>query len=221
MGSDDLPAWVVPGSEGFVFATTGDKYTTLARRAARTLRAVTPGCNVDLFTDELIEDDVFDQIHRLDHSWFRPKMQAIRESRFERTVVMDADLVVVADISEVFRILDGCDIAGVEARSRQRRFIPPDTGVPRCVAPVNSGFLAVRTSRRMHAFALAWEHDVRSSESELDQPSFRRLIYQSEVNVFPRDRVQHNMARPARSLAQNEWHPASITCDGTAQAPSG
>lgn len=128
MESDDLSSRVTSGSRGFVFATTGEQYTTLARRAARTLRGVMPQCNIDLFTDRAVDDDVFDQIHRLDHNWFRPKMQAIRESRFERTIVMDADLVVVADISEVFQVLDHCDIAGVEGVTRQRRFIRPDPG---------------------------------------------------------------------------------------------
>ncbi len=162
MQNENTTAGMVPSSEGFVFATTGEEYTTLARRAARTMRAVMPGCNIDLFTDQSIDDDVFDQIHRLDHGWFRPKMQAIRESRFERTVVMDADMVVVADISEVFQVLDHCDIAAVEGASRQEKFIPPDDPVPRCVPPINSGFLAVRASSRLNAFAQAWENDVRS-----------------------------------------------------------
>jgi len=185
MGIGDLPPWVVPDSEGFVFATTGEEYTTLARRAARTLRAVTPRCNVDLFTDQIVEDDVFDQIHRLDHSWFRPKMQAIRESRFERTVVMDADMLVVADISEVFQVLDHCDIAGVEGVTRQKRFIPPDPTIPRCVPPINSGFLAVLASPQLHAFAQAWEDDVRSSGSKIDQPAFRRMICHSDLKFLP------------------------------------
>ncbi len=185
MKTDQLHSPVIPGSEGFVFATTGEKYTTLARRAARTLREVMPGCLVDIFTDQALEDDVFDRIHRLNHNWFRPKMQAVRESRFERSIIMDADIVVVVDISEVFRILDCCDIAGVEGHTRREPMMPANSQVPRCFPPINSGFLAVRASPRMHAFAQAWEDDVRGNASNLDQPSFRRLLYQSDLRFLP------------------------------------
>jgi FkbM family methyltransferase len=185
MESDDLPPRVVPGSQGFVFATTGKNYTTLARRAARTLRAVMPRCNIDLYTDRALDDDVFDQIHRLDHGWFRPKMQAIRESRFERTIVMDADLVVLTDISEVFRVLDRCDIAGVEGTNRAAHMTPSSLDVPRCVPVINSGFLAVRASQRLYAFAQAWEDNVRSKDAALDQPALREMLYYGDLKFLP------------------------------------
>lgn len=72
--------------KGFVFAATGDICVTLARRAARSLRLVHPGAEIDLFTDVRVDDSVFNQVHRLSESWFRPKMEAVLKSRFERTI---------------------------------------------------------------------------------------------------------------------------------------
>ena len=185
MHSDESPVPIVPGSRGFVFATTGKQYTRLARRAARTMRQIMPHCIIDLFTDQPIRDTVFDQIHALDDDWFRPKMRAIRDSRFERTVVMDADMVVVADISDLFQVLDEYDIAGVEAKSRVENMIGVDAVVPRCVPPINTGLLVVRASARLRTFAQVWEDDVRASKSKIDQPSFRRLLYQSDLRYCP------------------------------------
>lgn len=181
-----LPAWVEPGTRGFVFATTGEMYTILARRAARNLRQCMPECSIDLFTDQTVEDPVFDKVHALGHSWFRPKMQTLRESRFEYSIVLDADIIVVADISEVFEVLDRCDIAGAEASvSRQREMIPPDQGVPRCFQPVNSGFLAVRASQKLCDFSESWEKAVRESGSRFDQPALRTLLYEGHLRFMP------------------------------------
>ena len=180
-----LPPWVERGTRGFVFATTGEGYTTLARRAARNLRLLIPACNIDLFTDQVADDRVFDRVHMLGNSWFRPKMQALRESRFERSIVLDADIVVVADISEVFEILDQCDIAGVEAVSRDRLMVPPQMGVPRCFPPINTGFLAVRASQKLCDFTRSWEDSVRQNAALLDQPQFRRQLYRSDLKFLP------------------------------------
>ena len=181
----DLPEWTEPGTQGFVFATTGETYTILARRAARNLRLLMPGCSIDLFTDQPVEDLVFDRIHPLGHSWFRPKMQALRESRFERSIVLDADIIVVADISEVFQLLDRCDIAGVEGVVRSLPMMSSESEVPRCLPPINSGFLAVRASQKLCEFTISWENDVRERASSADQPAFRSHLYHSDLRFLP------------------------------------
>ena len=63
------------GTIGFVFAATGDKYVTLARRAARTLKQVMPDVPVDLFTDLPVSDPTLSQIHSLETATHRPKIR--------------------------------------------------------------------------------------------------------------------------------------------------
>lgn len=182
------------GTKGFVFATTGEKYTVLARRAARTMRQVMPTCNIDLFTDQNIYDDVFDRIHHLDDGWYRPKMRAIRESRFERSVVLDADIVVTTDISEVFQILDICDIAGVEAVGRPQKMLEMNTKIPRCFPPINSGFLVVKASNKLCEFASQWEQRVRDRGGlKKDQPVLRDLLYSDTSLKFRHLGSEYNL----------------------------
>ena len=59
-------AATAPSDRGFVFAATSPRYTIMAQRAARNLRMVMPEAQVDLFTDQDIDDPVFDQIHKVD-----------------------------------------------------------------------------------------------------------------------------------------------------------
>ncbi|GGD25642.1 hypothetical protein [Sinisalibacter lacisalsi] len=138
--------------KGFVFATTGESYTILARRAARSLRAVMPRAAIDLFTDQAVDDVVFDQIHGLAHNGHRPKMEALRRSRFARTIYLDADVMVLTDISEVFDLLDGYDLAAALGGNRSQQMVPPDDGLPRAFPVVNSGVIAARSSPRLAAF---------------------------------------------------------------------
>ena len=112
-----------PQDCGFVFATTGALYTVLARRAARTLRKTMPDAQIDLFTDQVLDDPVFTQIHRLHTSSSRPKMEAMRRSRFGKTVYLDADIVVLADVSELFALLDRVEFAACQGVARNNDFM--------------------------------------------------------------------------------------------------
>ncbi|QFU74475.1 hypothetical protein EY643_01725 [Halioglobus maricola] len=170
-------------SEGFVFATSGMEYTTLARRAARTLLSHMPDASIDLFTSEEVSDPVFERIHRLDNDWFRPKMHALGNSRFDRTVVLDADIVVLAPLYELFDVLDYCDIAAVEAIGRRK--ILEGSSLPRSLPPVNSGVIAARQSGRLNQFCLDWEKEVRNSNANIDQIAFRELLYRSDLKYYP------------------------------------
>ena len=175
-----------PESEscGFVFATTGEAYTILARRAARTLRQVMPDAQVDLFTDQLLDDPVFNQIHPLGDDFFRPKMEALRRARFVRTVYLDADVIVIADITDVFTLLGRCDIAGAHVQYRSRLIGGIDRSVPAAFPPINSGLLGRRASERTEAFMTDWERQVRDTKARYDQPLLRRLLYNSDLNLL-------------------------------------
>ncbi|MFO7731637.1 MAG: DUF5312 family protein, partial [Spirochaetia bacterium] len=52
-----------------------------------------------------------DRIHQLDDPWHRSKMDAMLLSRFDKTLYLDADLFVIADIRDVFEVLDHFDMA--------------------------------------------------------------------------------------------------------------
>ena len=170
-----------PHDCGFIFATTGAPYTVLARRAARTLRKVMPDAQIDIFTDQDLVDPVFAQIHRLHASTTRPKMEAMRRSRFEKTVYLDADVVVLADVSELFAILDKVELAACQGVARNKDFMGNGT-IPRSFPMLNSGVLAFRNCRRTRTFLQEWEHRVLSNREKRDQGSLRNAVYDSDIS---------------------------------------
>jgi hypothetical protein len=169
--------------DGFVFATTGEKYTGLARRSAANLRQVMPQAQIDLFTDQPVEDPTFDRIHPVTPGFFRPKMEALANSRFERTVYLDADVIALADVSELFAILDRNDIAGAHMQYRNTGLAIEDQSIPESFPQINGGVLALRKSPATRAFVLAWERTVRETSAPFDQPSLRRLLWDSDLRL--------------------------------------
>ena len=173
-----------PQGNGFIFAATGETYVNLARRAVRSLRQVMPDAQVDLFTDADLVDPAFDRIHKLSDSYFRPKMEALRRSRFERTVYLDCDIVVLMDVSELFHLLDRFDLASSYAFARDRRRLVQDGTMPRSYGLLNAGVVAIRTNEKTKVLVADWDRTVRERDANMDQPTFRELLWKSDVSVF-------------------------------------
>lgn len=162
---------------GIIYAATGPDYTTLARRAARALRKVMPDTPVDLFTDQPIRDSLFDHIHPLDHAANRPKMEAMRRSRFDRTLYLDADTLVLANVSDVFDVLGTADIAAALGANRTPLMMPENSPLPRALPVVNSGVMALRRSEATAAFMADWETEMTARGDRIDQRVLRDLIW--------------------------------------------
>ena len=181
--------------QGFVFATTGKNYTNMARRAARNLRQVMPHAEVDLFTDQHINDSIFNQIHSLKNVSKRPKMEAIRRSRFQRTIYLDSDLIILYPIFDVFNMLDFTPIAGVQAMGRQK-FMMETEGVyiPKSFPLINGGLIAVQKSNLIDNLMKEWELRWinKTSPPKVDQPILRYLLFKNKITpmILP---VEYNI----------------------------
>lgn len=196
---------------GIVFAATGESYRKLARRAARTVRAVMPDLAIDLFTDQPLDDPIFDRVHLLDAGGPRPKMEALRRSRFERTVYLDCDVVMVAPIPEVFELLKQAEFAGahelygsspVQLQSVRRE-------IPHAFRQVNSGVMGVRKTPNTQAFLRRWQDDFVSLKLMYDQPLLRELLYENldgmRVVILP---MEYNLMHPATLRVATPLHMA-------------
>lgn len=171
--------------EGFVFAATGPKYTPMARRAARNLRHVWPEVAIDLFTDEPVEDEVFDAVHLVEHVTRRPKMEALIRSRFQRSVYLDSDVVAVAPMPEVFDLLRHFDVAGVHEQFGNAP-IPMQTyrtEIPISFRQINGGVLGIRKSPGTDAFLREWKRVFDEEDLEFDQPPLRELLFLSDLRL--------------------------------------
>ncbi|MFP4043421.1 MAG: putative nucleotide-diphospho-sugar transferase [Rhodosalinus sp.] len=178
----------MPGA-GIIFAATGQSYNILARRAALSLRRAMPEIPIDLYTEmpgfHAGRPPVFDAVHKVETRWFRPKMEALRRSRFSRTLYLDCDVIVLTDLGDVFEILEHYDIALCQEAARMSRpaRTPYGPALPNAFSSFNSGVVGLRAGDAAQRLMHEWETRTRESESRFDQPILRQLMYRSELRV--------------------------------------
>ncbi|QFU07849.1 Nucleotide-diphospho-sugar transferase [Rhodobacteraceae bacterium THAF1] len=171
---------------GAIYATTGPDYTALAAQSARSLRAVCPDLLIDIFTDTPnASEDAFDRVQTLPDDFFRPKFAALRDSRFERTLYLDADTLVVADPTDAFDVLDRFDVAMAHDPYRNTEHATETwrAPLPAAFPQYNSGVIVTLRSDPTVAF---WNHVVailRADDFNRDQPMLRRLLFDSDLRI--------------------------------------
>lgn len=172
-------------TKGVIFATTGIDYTELAVRAAKSVKETCPGLAVDLFTDQRVDMPIFDRIHQLEDPWRRSKIDAMVTSRFDKTLYLDADLFVIADIRDVFEVLDRFDLViahdPIRNGARCQTFLRKQ--LPNAFPQFNSGDIALRRSPEVVTELQRWSAAVRENDFERDQPVLRELIWDSDLRV--------------------------------------
>ena len=170
---------------GFVFGVSGREYADLAVRAARSLRAVAPDALIDIFTDVDVPDDLFDQVHPLEQSWFRPKFEALRRSRFARTVCLDADMFIVADPSDILEELRRFDVAACHNQRRNTDWSrrPWRKEIPAAFPQINGGLIGIRKGPEVLQMIEACEAAIRDENLRSDQPVLRELLYDSDLRL--------------------------------------
>ena len=180
------PAPRVEASRGFVFGVSGAAYLGPAILAARSVARTNPGVPIDLFTDQPSDHPVFARIHQLDRAWFRPKFEALRRSRFERTIYLDVDVRVLASLADVFEALGRFDLAGAhdQYRNARRAVIHHGEPVPAAFPQINSGVLGLRASEATRRLMAEVEADVAASGARKDQPVLRAHLWRSELRIL-------------------------------------
>jgi Nucleotide-diphospho-sugar transferase len=172
-------------SRGVIFAATGPGYVKMARNAAESVRRHCPGLPIHFFTDTDAPARCFDHVTRLEHPWRRSKIDAMIAAPFERTLFLDADVFVVADLSEIFDVLDRFDIAlahDQERNSRHARTIWRKSFSP-SFPQFNSGVIAYRRTEPVIGLMRAWRDAVRDNDMPRDQAALRELLWSSDLRI--------------------------------------
>jgi len=182
--SSDIPNNTTPRDpdlRGVVFAAVKPRHRLMARRAARALRRVNPDIPIDLFTDVGLEDPIFAQVHRLERVWHRPKIEALRRSRFHRTLYLDNDIIAVSDGLDILDLLDHAEMAGVHDNSRNSKNARQTAGgpVPAAFPSINSGVLAVKHSAQSQKLLSDWALRMKEHGQKVDQPALRSLLWET------------------------------------------
>ncbi len=174
------------GSRGFVFAATGPGYTQLTAQAARSIRDWHDDAQIDLFTDQTdAVPEVFDRVHRLRHNFVHPKYEALYESRFDRTLYLDADTLTIAPVWDVFDVLERFDFAACQDEapndaSSRRIWRKP---LPAAFPQFNCGILATRKSERTDAVLRECDRICLAEQERHDQLVLRELLWDSDLRI--------------------------------------
>lgn len=172
--------------DGALYVAIGaDKYIQEAMASAASLRRVSSSLAIALASDADAAPPGFDQLVRIDEGdGFRAKILALRRSPFERTVFLDSDTYVVAELSALFQLLERFDVAAAHAPNRVT--LPLDD-VPAAFPELNTGVIACRRGEATDALLDRWlaEYDrlLPDRPLSMDQPSFRRALYGSDIRL--------------------------------------
>lgn len=158
----------------------GDVYVDAATRSALSLRRVMPNLPIALFADRTV-DGPFDRVIRCnERDGYRAKIVAAKASPFERTLLLDVDTYVLADLADLFRLLDQFDMALAHAPVRVST---PLADVPSAFPEFNTGVIAFRNSNVVRTLLDGWlreyDHLIVDDPPTRDQPSFRRIAYRT------------------------------------------
>lgn len=171
---------------GFVYIATGDAFVDEAIRSAQTVDTQHPEIPICLMSDRDVSHPVFDEVLVLDDPayGFEDQILHLDDTPFDRTLYLDTDIYMDDTVDNVFEILDEFDVALAHSQSREAW---PVEGVPAAFPEYNSGVVAYKLSDRFREFLSIWKDIYFSNksgdETERNQPSLRKALYESDVRI--------------------------------------
>ncbi len=172
--------------QGVIYVATGADYLELAVASAESLRAVAPGLAVDLFTDqEVAPGGLFDAVHPVGRVHDRAKLECMAKSRFERTLYLDCDTLVVGDPAPGFGVLERFDLALAHEVRRAWGLVREglDETTPSVFPQLNSGVVFYRMNGAVRAFLWDWARRYHASGQGRDQVVLKDMLWRGDHGV--------------------------------------
>ncbi len=173
---------------GVIYITSGAEFAIDACASAQSVREHVPGLQIDIYCDvpEQIPQGIFDQVHPIENPHKRSKVDYIDKSRFERVLYLDSDTRIIADVSDLFGLLDRFEICMCHAHSRERASTNQTwrTVIPRCFPQLNSGVFLFQNSPSVQEMFRKWAAAYHSANFNRDQVTLRELVWLSNLRLF-------------------------------------
>lgn len=171
-------------TNGVIYVATGAEYRDLAEQSARSLRVHEPDLAVDLFTDapDAVAGGLFDAVHLIAAPHPRSKLDCLSLSRFERTLFLDSDTLVVNPLGDLWDVLDRFPFALAHDVRRDTELIQEGGQTPYAFPQMNSGVMLYRQTPEMLAFFEAWRAGF--VPGGRDQPSLKALLWESDLRFY-------------------------------------
>lgn len=172
-------------SKGVVFVAQGADYLTLAEQSAISLKNVDPTCLTEIFTDQECTSDCFDFVRALVDGP-SPKLACLPHSKFERTLYLDCDTLILAGLDDLFGILDSFELAVSHDVRRTSKLIREEGrySIPYAFPQMNAGVILYRQCRETQRFLENWQSLYVELGIKRDQVSFRDLLWSSDLRFY-------------------------------------
>lgn len=176
-----------PIRDGVIYVAQGAGYLELAIASALSLQAVSPELAIDLYTDQPVPGGgPFARVHPIPDVPTRAKVACMPQSRFERTLYLDCDTLVVQPLGDLFGLLERFEMALAHDVRRASDLIREGHEVvtPYAFPQLNTGVLLYRRSPGTAAFFADWARRYRRAGRARDQVSFKDLIWTSDIRFY-------------------------------------
>lgn len=174
--------------QGVIYVATGQDYLELACASAASVRATNPGLEIDVFTNDMDapELEIFDQAHPVPVDHDRAKLECMPKSRFERTLYLDCDTLVVASLGDVWDVLDRFEFALTHDVRRASDLVQEglEVSTPYAFPQLNSGVLLYRKSPVTDTFFADWAARFHASDVTRDQIILKDMLWRFDVRFY-------------------------------------
>jgi hypothetical protein len=167
-------------SRGVLYIAIGERYANAAVTSAQSVRRAMPNLAIAVASNAVVDGPFDHQITVSEADGYRAKIVGMAQTPFERTLMLDVDTYVIADIGELFELLDRFDMALAHA---PRRFVMRFAEVPAAFAEFNTGVICYRRTPAVSSLFDDWLAEF-DAIGERDQAPFRRVAYRApEIRI--------------------------------------
>jgi hypothetical protein len=181
-------------SQGAIYIVTQDpRYVALLQSSAERLKQMMPELPITVFSQFPVSSPCFERVIPVEPSsdGFYDKTRLIRESPYERTIFVDADIYVAQPFPELFSLLDRFDCAATHEEYLDtdwfHRYPRPD--IPASFPEFNTGILLFRRTPPMDRLLAQWSAlykkflEKKPDQAINDQPFFRAAAYENDARI--------------------------------------
>ncbi len=173
-------------TRGVIYTAWGHDHVDVARRSAASVKRTNPDLGTAIWCKEGDDTSGFDQAFIIPKEMKRPKVEALADSPYDETLYLDNDTIVRDDLGSMFDLLQKYEMCGAQVilwhRPRHQKKVNLD--LPESFPEINAGVLLYRKTDRVLAFLKDWTDTFLASGLKIDQPSFREVLWRSDIAFY-------------------------------------
>lgn len=172
-------------TKGYLYVANKQKFIDEAKISARSIRdhsllPIAIVCTQVLVTEEVMS--FFDLViinEEINNYIYLSKIIGLQNSPFEKTVFLDSDTFVCADISPLFEILEMADIATTQEKSYHTTNKINNIRFKNIIPEFNSGVIVLKKNSLTEKLLLDWFNICKENNISNDMPGLREAIFEN------------------------------------------